>query len=151
MVGDGPLYRLPDPPRRVRRKLEAATPVELLDGTVEPERPLLDQIQKRHSQTAIALRDRDDKAKVRLDHAALGDRVAAFDDLDGKVVLIAGGRNKGLDLSVLRPLAPRLRAVVAMGEAAGVTAALAALSKRLPHDITWTESEAKLKAMGQRV
>lgn len=33
-------------------------------------------------------------------------------------VLIAGGRNKGLDLSVLRAAAPRLRAVVAIGEAA---------------------------------
>ena len=50
-------------------------------------------------------------------HATLS-AVAAFDELDGKVVLIAGGRNKGLDLSVLRPLAPRLRAVVAIGEAA---------------------------------
>ncbi len=33
-------------------------------------------------------------------------------------VLIAGGRNKGLDLSVLRSAAPHLRAVVAIGEAA---------------------------------
>ena len=33
-------------------------------------------------------------------------------------VLIAGGRNKGIDLGVLRPLAPQLRAVVAIGEAA---------------------------------
>lgn len=33
-------------------------------------------------------------------------------------VLIAGGRNKGLDLSVLRTAAPRLRGVVAIGEAA---------------------------------
>ncbi|MBV6501266.1 MAG: putative thiazole biosynthetic enzyme [Prosthecobacter sp.] len=39
---------------------------------------------------------------------------------------------------------------VAMGEAAGVTAALAALSKKMPHDITWGESLEKLKAMGQR-
>jgi hypothetical protein len=38
-----------------------------------------------------------------------------------------------------------------MGEAAGVTAALAALSKRLPHEVAWSESEAKLKTMGQRV
>jgi UDP-N-acetylmuramoylalanine--D-glutamate ligase len=50
-------------------------------------------------------------------HATLS-AVAAFEEIDGKVVLIAGGRNKGLDLSVLRPLAPRLRAVVAIGEAA---------------------------------
>jgi UDP-N-acetylmuramoylalanine--D-glutamate ligase len=34
-------------------------------------------------------------------------------------VLIAGGRNKGLDLSVLRPAAGHLRGVVAIGEAAG--------------------------------
>ncbi len=39
---------------------------------------------------------------------------------------------------------------VAMGEAAGVTAALAALSIRMPHEIAWSESEARLKAMGQR-
>ena len=42
------------------------------------------------------------------------------------VVLIAGGRNKGLDLGVLRGLAPRLRGVVAIGEAAAdVVAAFA--------------------------
>jgi UDP-N-acetylmuramoylalanine--D-glutamate ligase len=34
------------------------------------------------------------------------------------VVLICGGRNKGLDLRVLRSEAPRLRAVVAIGDAA---------------------------------
>jgi UDP-N-acetylmuramoylalanine--D-glutamate ligase len=37
-------------------------------------------------------------------------------------VLIAGGRNKGLDLSVLRSLAPRLRGVVAIGESASLVA-----------------------------
>ncbi len=36
---------------------------------------------------------------------------------------------------------------VAMGEAAGVTSALAALSKRLPHEVPWAESEAKLKEL----
>ena len=39
---------------------------------------------------------------------------------------------------------------VAMGEAAGVTAAIAAASKRLPHDVPWSEGEAKLKSIGQR-
>ena len=39
------------------------------------------------------------------------------------VVLIAGGRNKGLDLSVLRSAAERIRAVVAIGEAAPEIAA----------------------------
>ncbi len=39
---------------------------------------------------------------------------------------------------------------VAMGETAGVTCAVAALSKRLPHEVTWKETEAKLKEMGMR-
>jgi UDP-N-acetylmuramoylalanine--D-glutamate ligase len=39
--------------------------------------------------------------------------VSSFDS----VVLLAGGRNKGLDLSVLATLAPRLRAVIGFGEA----------------------------------
>jgi hypothetical protein len=39
---------------------------------------------------------------------------------------------------------------VAMGEAAGVIAALAAQSKRLPHEVEWSEGAAKLAAMGQR-
>jgi UDP-N-acetylmuramoylalanine--D-glutamate ligase len=43
--------------------------------------------------------------------------VAAIRGFDS-VVLVAGGRNKGLDLSVLRSVAARLRAVVAIGEAA---------------------------------
>lgn len=40
---------------------------------------------------------------------------------------------------------------VGMGEGAGVIAALAATSKRMPHEVPWSEGEAKLKAMGQRV
>ena len=43
--------------------------------------------------------------------------VAAVSGFDS-AVLIAGGRNKGLDLSVLRSLSPRLRGVVAIGESA---------------------------------
>ncbi len=43
--------------------------------------------------------------------------IAAVRGIDG-VVLLAGGRNKGLDLGELRVLAPELRGVVAIGEAA---------------------------------
>ena len=39
---------------------------------------------------------------------------------------------------------------VGMGEAAGVIAALAATSKRLPHEVSWHEGQAKLRAIGQR-
>ena len=46
-----------------------------------------------------------------------GATLAALAGFDS-AVLIAGGRNKGLDLGVLRSAAPRLRAVVAIGDAA---------------------------------
>ena len=39
---------------------------------------------------------------------------------------------------------------VGMGEAAGVTAALAALSKRPPHEVAWSEGVAKLREIGHR-
>lgn len=50
--------------------------------------------------------------------ASVATAVSAFDS----VVLIAGGRNKGLDLGVLRALSGRIRAVVAIGEAAPLVA-----------------------------
>jgi len=55
-----------------------------------------------------------DDSKATNPHAALA-ALAGFDP----VVLVAGGRNKGLDLGVLRREAGRIRAVVAIGEAAG--------------------------------
>jgi len=55
-----------------------------------------------------------DDSKATNPHAAL----AAISGYDS-VVLVAGGRNKGLDLSVLATRADRMRAVVAIGEAAG--------------------------------
>src|SRR5919197_2021895 len=75
------LHRLADPPGRVGRELVAAPPVELLDRAVQPERALLDQIEERHAEAAVALGDGDDEPEVRLDHAPLGDGVAALDRL----------------------------------------------------------------------
>ena len=40
---------------------------------------------------------------------------------------------------------------VAMGEAAGVVAAIAAKSKRFPHEVDWIEGAAQLAKMGQRM
>jgi UDP-N-acetylmuramoylalanine--D-glutamate ligase len=54
-----------------------------------------------------------DDSKATNPHAALA-ALRGF----GSVVLVAGGRNKGLDLSVLASAADRVRAVVAIGEAA---------------------------------
>jgi UDP-N-acetylmuramoylalanine--D-glutamate ligase len=59
-----------------------------------------------------------DDSKATNPHAALA-ALAGFDF----VVLLVGGRNKGLDLGVLRREAGRIRAVVAMGEAADEVAA----------------------------
>ena len=55
-----------------------------------------------------------DDSKATNPHATAG-ALAWFEH----AVLIAGGRNKGLDLGGLRVHAPQLRAVVAIGEAAG--------------------------------
>jgi UDP-N-acetylmuramoylalanine--D-glutamate ligase len=55
-----------------------------------------------------------DDSKATNPHAT-GSALGGFDH----AVLIAGGRNKGLDLGGLRVHAPKLRAVVAIGEAAG--------------------------------
>jgi UDP-N-acetylmuramoylalanine--D-glutamate ligase len=54
-----------------------------------------------------------DDSKATNPHATLA-AVAGLDD----VVLIAGGRSKGMDLSVLRTTVPPVRHVVALGEAA---------------------------------
>jgi UDP-N-acetylmuramoylalanine--D-glutamate ligase len=57
-------------------------------------------------------------SKATVPHAVIT-AVRSFDS----VVLIAGGRNKGLDLGVLQTMADRTRAVVAMGDAAEEIAA----------------------------
>jgi hypothetical protein len=73
------LHGLADPPRCVGRELEAAAVVELLDGTDQADDPLLDQVEERQPQPAVALGVRDDQAQVRLDHPVLGRRVALLD------------------------------------------------------------------------
>ena len=59
-----------------------------------------------------------DDSKATAPHAAVA-AVGGFEH----AVLIAGGRNKGLDLGALAVLAPRLRSVVAIGDAAEEVAA----------------------------
>ncbi len=60
-----------------------------------------------------------DDSKATTPHAVIA-AVSAFDS----VVLIAGGRNKGIDLTRLAEAAPRLRHVVAIGDAAAEVAAV---------------------------
>jgi UDP-N-acetylmuramoylalanine--D-glutamate ligase len=69
--------------------------------------------------------------------------VAALAGFDS-VVLIAGGRNKGLDLGELRQAAPRVRAVVAIGEAA--TEVARAFAGAVPTTVAGSMDEAVERA-----
>src|SRR3954470_17504874 len=81
LVGERARDSLADPPRRVRRELEALAVVELLRGADEADRSLLDQVEEREALVAVTLRDRDDEAKVRLDHLLLRAMVTTLDAL----------------------------------------------------------------------
>src|SRR5690242_4847593 len=81
LVREGTGHGLADPPRRVRRELEALAVVELLGGANEADRPLLDQVEERQPLVAVLLGDRDDEAQVGLDHLLLRAVVAALDPL----------------------------------------------------------------------
>ena len=98
LVRDGTLAGLADPPGGIRRELEALAVVELLDGTVQPDHAVLDQIQERHAVTAVALRDRDDQAQVRVDHPLLGGQVATLDALRERDFLGGGEQVVTADL-----------------------------------------------------
>src|SRR5436190_6504325 len=87
--------RLPDPPGRVGRELEALAVVELLRRANEPDRPLLDQIEERQALVPVLLRDRHDEAEVRLDHLLLRGVVAALDPLR-ELDLLRGGEQVDL-------------------------------------------------------
>jgi UDP-N-acetylmuramoylalanine--D-glutamate ligase len=77
-----------------------------------------------------------DDSKATTPHAVLG-AVSSFDS----VVLVAGGRNKGLDLSVLAEAVPPVRAVVAIGESADEVAS--AFAGRCPvHRVTTSMTDA---------
>jgi UDP-N-acetylmuramoylalanine--D-glutamate ligase len=82
-----------------------------------------------------------DDSKATTPHAATA-AVRAFDS----VVLIAGGQNKGLDLGVLGDEAGRVRAVVAIGDAAPEVAA--AFAGRRPVSVATSMDEAVALAAG---
>ena len=69
--------------------------VELLGRADEADRPLLDQVEERQPLVAVALRDRDDEAEVRLDHLLLRAVVAALDPLR-ELDLLGGGEQVDL-------------------------------------------------------
>lgn len=79
-----------------------------------------------------------DDSKATAPHATRA-AVAGF----GSVVLIAGGRNKGLDLAVLSECVPPVRAVVGIGESADdIAAVFAATHGELPVAIATSMADA---------
>jgi UDP-N-acetylmuramoylalanine--D-glutamate ligase len=82
-----------------------------------------------------------DDSKATAPHATMA-AMAGFES----AVLIAGGRNKDLDLGALGDLAPHLRAVVAIGEAAGEIEA--AFAGRTPTVVATSMDEAVALAAG---
>src|SRR5262245_1040301 len=99
LVRDRARDRLPDPPGRVGRELEASAVVELLDRADEAERAFLDEIEERQPAPEIALRDRDDEPEVRLDHVLLRRDVAALDELRERDLLVRGEERDLPDLA----------------------------------------------------
>ena len=75
LLGERPLHRLADPPRRIGGQLVPHRPVELLDGAHEAEVALLDEVQQRHVGTCVVARDRHDEPEVRLDQLPLGEHI----------------------------------------------------------------------------
>jgi UDP-N-acetylmuramoylalanine--D-glutamate ligase len=85
-----------------------------------------------------------DDSKATNPHAAAA-AVSSFDS----VVLIAGGRNKGLDLSELAQAAGPIRAVVAIGEAAPEVQAAFEGARPVAHATTMDEAVAAAAALAR--
>lgn len=85
-----------------------------------------------------------DDSSATTPHAALAAVRALADP-----VLIAGGRNKGLDLAPLAAAAPRVRAVVAIGEAAAEIAAVFSGRKSVEAAADMDEAVARAAALAR--
>src|SRR5438552_3479064 len=90
LVRDRTLAGLANPPGRVGRELETLAPVELLDGAVQADHALLDQVSELEAVALVALRDRDDEPQVRVDHALLRRGVAALHSLGQRDLVRCG-------------------------------------------------------------
>ena len=87
-----------DPEGRVGRELVALAPVELLGRADQAEDALLDQVEQGQVLALVLLRDRDDQAQVRVDHALLGLEVAALDRLRQLDLLVGAQQRVAPDL-----------------------------------------------------
>ena len=88
---DGALEGLADPPGGVGRELEAALPVELLDGAQEPEGALLDEVDHLDAAVLVAAGPVQHQAQVGRDHLLLGLFVTGGDALGEFDLLVVVG------------------------------------------------------------
>src|SRR3954447_13282006 len=93
--------RAADPPDGVRRELQAAAMVELLDGADQADGPLLHEIVVGSSTPAIPLRERMDEPQGALDHLSLGREVTTLDAL-GELDLLGGREEAGVAAAAVR-------------------------------------------------
>jgi hypothetical protein len=102
--------RLPDPPDRIGRELEATPVVELLDRADQAQIAFLDQVRERQPEVPVVLRDSDYELQVVLDEAVLLERHAVVCLVDGFDQLEQpGARHLGLGLVLLETLRPAAR------------------------------------------
>ena len=66
-VGNAPGDSLPDPPRGIRRELEAPSILKLVYGPHQADVTLLNSVEKRQPVVCVLLGDRHDQTKVGLD------------------------------------------------------------------------------------
>ena len=94
-AGDG----LANPPSGVRGEFVAPPPIELLDGTHEPEVALLYQIAEAETPTQVIPRDRDHQPQVGLDHLTARFLVTRLDALCQFHLFARGQQGRPPDIS----------------------------------------------------
>src|SRR5207245_10433859 len=101
----------PDPPDRTGDELDVARGIESPRGLDEPEVPLVNQIEKGHAESAVALRVADDEPEIAFDQARKRGVVSLALDALAEIALLVGGEARQLgDLPQVR----RERARVAL-------------------------------------
>ena len=103
LVGDGPRDGLADPPVGIRRELEAALVVELLDRPDQADVALLDQVEQAHPAADVLLGDRDDEAEVRAGQLLPG-VPTHVDQHPIPLAELRVGRNRGVVAHVLEQI-----------------------------------------------
>ena len=105
-VGERAPDRLADPPRGIRRELEALLVVELVDRPHQAEVALLDEVEQGQPVAVVALGDRDDEAQVALDEPLAGRfpvRSAGPHDRTELALFGRGQERMGADLLEITP------------------------------------------------